>query len=166
MGVVMDPVWMHMLVNHIPIIVPVVGLLIVIVGMVAKQENIKRTGLVVFIASGLTIYVANLTGEPAEHKVKQIPGISKHQIHEHEEASELMLNLMSGALLLALLNLFRIPKSPIVQKWVLVALLVVGVATMVQGVITGHQGGLIRRPDLGGTAPPGADQPTTPNQSH
>lgn len=162
MGVNMDPVWMHLLVNHIPIIVPVFGLLVVIVGLLLKNPTVKRVGIVVYVVSGLAIYPANMTGESAEDKVEQISGVSKHQVHEHEEAAELMLTLMSVALVLGLLHLFNRPANPMFQRMVLIAFILAATWSAVQGVITGHEGGLIRRPDLGNTQASGV--PTESSQ--
>lgn len=150
MGVTMNPVWLHLLVNHIPIIATSLAVLVVAVGFIVKNNTIKQVGLVLYVVTGLTVYAANFTGEPAEDKIEHIDGISKKQIHAHEEAAELMVTLTSIALALALLHLFNRPSNTAVQRWVLIAFLVVGVGASVQGVITGHEGGLIRRPDLGG----------------
>lgn len=161
MGVAMDPVWMHLLVNHIPIIVTAFALLMVIGAVIIKNDMIKRIGLILYVTSGLTVYAANFTGEPAEEKLEQIAGISHKQIHEHEEAAELMVTLMSIGLVLALLHLFGKPANPKLQQIILVGFLIVGALASFQGVRTGHEGGLIRRPELGGAPATNVPPPST-----
>lgn len=146
----MNPVWLHLLVNHIPIIATAVAVLIVVIGFAIKNNTVRKVGLVLYVVCGLTVYVANFTGEPAEDKIEHMDGISKKQIHAHEEAAELMVTLTSVAIALALLHLFNKPTNTSLQRWVLIAFLLVGIGAAIQGVITGHEGGLIRRPDLGG----------------
>lgn len=154
----MNPLWLHLLVNHIPIIATTLAVLVVLTGLIINNSTVRKVGLILYVITGLTVYVANFTGEPAEDRVEHLSGISKHQIHEHEEAAELLVTLTSIALGIALLHLFNRPSNGSVQRWVLIAFLLVGIGASVQGVITGHEGGLIRRPDLGTqtTVPPPA----------
>ncbi len=147
----MDPVWMHLLVNHIPIIGTALGLLVVVASLIFKNPIVKTTGMVVYIVSALTIYPSNFTGEAAEESVEQIAGVSHDQIHQHEEAAELALTLTSLALVFAALHMFNRPKSESVQRFVLVAYIVAALAATGQSIKTGHEGGLIRRPELGNT---------------
>jgi uncharacterized membrane protein len=147
----MNPVWMHLLVNHIPIIATAFALVTVLVGLVIKNDVVRKTGLIMYVVAGLSVYAANLTGEPAEEMIENIPGVSEQQIEKHQEAAELTVTLMSIALFLALVHLFNRPPAPTFQRLVLTAFLIVGIAAGIQAMITGHEGGLIRRPDLQST---------------
>jgi hypothetical protein len=162
----MDPVWLHLLVNHIPIIGTAFGLVAVLGGVLLRNVVVKRTGLVLYIVAGLSVFPANFTGKPAEEKVEKVAGISEKQIHEHEEAAETMMTLTSLALVLALVHLFGRPAQPGFQNTILVAFVAMAVWACVQGVITGHEGGLIRRPELGGASakPPTQEQTAQPEQ--
>ncbi len=160
----MDPVWLHLLFNHIPIIATAFAVLVVFAALIIRNDVVRRTGLVLYVVAGLAIYPANFTGEPAEEKVEEIAGISHKQIHEHEEAAELAVTLTSIALFLALLHLFNRPSQVNFQRLVLTAFLIIAVAANIQAVITGHEGGLIRRPELGGlqdSSPPNNAKPHT-----
>jgi 4-hydroxybenzoate polyprenyltransferase len=79
----------HLLFNHLPIIVPTVGLLVLIGGLAVKSEIVKRTAYFIFILGSLATITAIATGDGAEEAVEQIEGISKGMIHEHEEKAEL-----------------------------------------------------------------------------
>lgn len=78
----------HLVLNHLPIIIPIVGLLILIGGFIVKSEIVKRTAYCIFILSAIAAFAAIATGEGAEDVVKKIDGISKSLIHEHEEKAE------------------------------------------------------------------------------
>lgn len=78
----------HLVVNHLPIIIPIVGLLVLIGGFIVKSEIVKRTAYCIFILGALAAFGAIATGDGAEDVVKHIDGISKDLIHEHEEKAE------------------------------------------------------------------------------
>ncbi|RPI69157.1 MAG: hypothetical protein EHM43_02680 [Ignavibacteriae bacterium] len=145
----MDPVLMHLVINHVPIIGTILALGIVIVAMLIKNDTVKKTGLILFVAAGITIYPANFTGEEAEEKIEHNAGISEDQIHEHEEAAETSMTLMSIAVVLALLHLFNRPSTTSFQRLVFAAYLVTALAACTFVGIAGHEGGKIMRPELG-----------------
>jgi uncharacterized membrane protein len=78
----------HLVLNHLPIIMPIVGLLVLLGGFIVKSEIVKRTAYYIFILGAITAFAAIATGDGAEHAVKQIDAIPKSLIHEHEEKAE------------------------------------------------------------------------------
>jgi uncharacterized membrane protein len=144
----MSPVWMHLLVNHVSIVGTFIGLTIVIVGLFMKSSVVKNVGLIVFVATGLTVYGAFLTGEPAEEAIENLPGISEQVIHNHEEAARWSLTAMSAALVFCLLTLFYKPQNAVVRNAIMTAFLITSVVAYAVIIKTSHDGGLIRRQDL------------------
>jgi len=159
----MDPVLMHLIINHVPIIGTILAVSIVVIAMVIKNDTVKKTGLILFVAAGITIYPANFTGEEAEEKVENIVGVSEQQIHEHEEAAETSMTLMSIAVVLALLHLFNRPSATNFQLMVFTAYLITAIAACVYVGIAGHEGGKITRPNLGNTESPAPTPEPTDN---
>lgn len=146
----MDGLQMHLLVNHVPIIGTIIGVLVALVGALFKTDVVKRTGLVIYIATGLFVFAANFTGEEAEDLIEQrVSWVSHDQIHEHEEAAETAMTITVIGLVLALIHLVNVPRSQSVQRLVLSVFLLVGIAGTIAVGIAGHEGGKIRRPDLG-----------------
>lgn len=90
----------HLVVNHLPIIFPIVGLLVLIVGFISKSEHVKRTSLLIFIIGALTTMLAMKSGEEAEEFVENMEGFDRKIIHIHEEAAEVFayLNFLLGGL--------------------------------------------------------------------
>ena len=84
----------HLALNHLPIIIPIVGLLIMIGGILFKSEIIKRTAYCIFILGAITAIVAMSTGEGAEEVVEGIQGIDERFIEEHEETAEVFATLL------------------------------------------------------------------------
>ncbi len=84
----MNDTHFHLVLNHLPIIVPLVGLLVMIGGYVLRSEIIKRTAFLIFAFGALATIPAFLTGEGAEEVVEQIQGIDEKFIEPHEEVAE------------------------------------------------------------------------------
>jgi uncharacterized membrane protein len=77
----------HLMINHFPIILPIVGLIIIILGIVFKNDLVKRIAFGVLITGALTAFMAMNSGEGAEEIVEEL-GRNHKLIHEHEEQAE------------------------------------------------------------------------------
>lgn len=84
----MNQAHFHILVNHLPIIVPIVGVLVLLCGIIFRSEIVKRVAYFVFIIGAVATLPSMLSGEGAEDIVENIPGVTEHFIHEHEESAE------------------------------------------------------------------------------
>lgn len=101
----MNEAHLHLLFNHLPIIFPIAGILIMIGGFIFKSEIIKRVALSIFVVGALTTVPAFFSGEGAEEIVENIAGIEEKFIHNHEEIAEtfaLLSYLLGGLSLVAL----------------------------------------------------------------
>ena len=83
----MNEAHLHLTFNHLPIIIPIIGLLIMIGGILLKSE-VKRTAYAVFILGALATIPAFASGEGAEEIAENLPEVTHHVIHEHEEVAE------------------------------------------------------------------------------
>jgi uncharacterized membrane protein len=84
----MNDAHFHLVVNHFPIILPMVGALILIIGLIAKSDAVKRTGFLMFILGAVSSIIAMTSGEGAEEIVENMGNIDGYFVHEHEEAAE------------------------------------------------------------------------------
>ncbi len=161
----MDGLQLHLLTNHLPIIGTMAALLVVILGMLRKNDGAITAGLIIYVVMAVAVVPAYLSGEEAEERIEEIAGVgltvqmvavpmdmsyvSHDVIHEHEEMAELSLWLTSLSGLLAIGALFtRSKQSPLAPKFA-IAFVVLAVIAFGQAARTGHEGGKIRRPDLG-----------------
>ena len=137
----MNAAHFHLVVNHVPVVGTLIGLLLLAVGLWRRWTPVVRTGLGVFVFSALLAIPAFFSGEKAERIVEDADGVSERYIHAHEEAAETAFGAVEviGAASLAALILFR--QTPVFPAWSLTVLLILGVAA----------GGLLARAaDLGG----------------
>lgn len=84
----MNAAHLHLMFNHLPIILPACGIAILLAGIIFKSAIIKRIGYAVIISGGISTIFAFNTGEGAEEIVENITGINKNDIETHEEQAK------------------------------------------------------------------------------
>lgn len=144
----MNDAHFHLVVNHLPIVGIVIGLLTLVVGMLLKKDQVKATALSIFIFSALASIAAFYTGEGAEEAIENISGISETLIHKHEEQAELFftLTLIMGAI--AMLTLLLQIKNSKYTKYLYILTLLFSVTDVVVAKYVGTSGGEIRHTEI------------------
>lgn len=148
----MNDAHFHLVVNHLPIIFPLVGVIILITGLIAKSEAVKRTAYLVFSIGAITTIAAMTSGEGAEEVVENINGVSESFIEKHEEAAELfsILSYFLGGL--SLIGLWASFRQKTFSSIVSIAVLGMAFIVLVFAKQTGTTGGEIRHDEIrGGT---------------
>lgn len=140
----------HLAINHLPIIIPIVGLLIMLGGLSLKSEILKNTAYCIFILGAITVIAAFSTGEGAEEVVEGIQGqgIDEHFIKVHEETAEvfsILLYVLGGFSLIGLWANWKKKSFSVLIPFLTIALLVV---TLFYGKQTGTTGGEIRHTEI------------------
>ncbi len=143
----MNDAHLHLIFNHLPIIVPMVGLLVLISGFLFKSAVIKRVALAIFILGSLAAIPAILTGDGAEDVVESY-GIGDKIIHEHEEIAETfaILSYVLGAF--ALVGLWANWKQKSFANYLAVTVLVFSFVVLFFAQRTGTTGGEIRHEEI------------------
>ncbi len=139
---------LHLLVNHLPVIGFIGCVLGLAASLISRSADIRRFMLAATILTGLSGLLPAGTGEDAEEVVEHLPGISKHQIHEHEEIAEkaMVLGLLSaGVAFAALLAAKRRPETLNMGVAATLALSLVSAGVMGKAA---HEGGKIRHSEI------------------
>jgi len=138
----------HLVVNHLPIIFPIVGVIVIITGFISKSEAVKRTAYLIFTIGALSCLAAMNTGEGAEEIVEEISGISHDYIEEHEESAETfaLLSYLLGAL--SLLGLWASFKKKSFSSILSVVVLLYAMVVIYFGRQAGTSGGEIRHTEI------------------
>lgn len=143
----MSLVHLHLLLNHVPVIGAVLGVLILAVAVLRRNNDIGKLALWLFVVIGATSIAVFLTGEPAEELVEGLPGFSEAITERHEEAAYVATLAMVavGALSLLFLGVFR--RRPL-ARWVpsLTLALALG-ATALMG-YAANLGGQVRHTEI------------------
>lgn len=144
----MNDAHFHLVVNHLPIIFPLVGAIVLITGLVSRSEAIKRTAYFIFILGSVSAIFAMSSGEGAEEVVEEIEGVSERFIHEHEEKAELFALLSYGLGLISLLSLWFSWKQKSLMKPASFIVLVFAFVVLFFAKQTGTSGGEIRHTEI------------------
>lgn len=138
----------HLVVNHLPIIFPIVGVVVMITGLISKSEAVKRTALMIFILGALTAIAAMNTGEGAEDVVEKINGVTENYIESHEELAErfaILTYILGG---LSFLGLWASFKQKTFSSIIVIAILAFALVVLFFSKETGTSGGEIRHTEI------------------
>lgn len=138
----------HLLLNHLPVLGTLFGLLLLTFSIIRKNEELRRTALLVFVLSAIVTIPVFLTGEPAEKIVENLPGVSEALIERHEDAAKLALiaNLLTGAA--GLIGLVLAWKKPRLASATTVTALALALVTSGLMGWTASLGGQIRHTEI------------------
>jgi uncharacterized membrane protein len=138
----------HLIVNHFPIILPVVGAIVMSVGLILKSDIIKRTAFVIFIFSAFATIAAMSTGESAENVIENIAEIDKNYIESHEEKAEIfaLLSYILGSV--SLLGIWANFKTKKISTIITIATLLLSIVVLFFAKETGTTGGEIRHTEI------------------
>lgn len=140
----------HLLLNHIPVLGTLFGLLLLAWGMVRRNESIQRAALATFFVAALVAVPVFLTGEPSEDAVEHLAGTAGGAIETHEDAALLALIGIELLGVIAVLGVVR--RRAGLSRFVTRAALVTSVVTAGLMARTANLGGTIRHAELRGAA--------------
>lgn len=144
----MNEAHFHLVANHLPIIVPISGLIVFLIGIFTRSEVVKRSAYFLFVVGAISTMPAFVSGEGAEEVVEELGGISHHLIHEHEEKAELFAMLSYGLGLLSLIALWASWKKKQFASILGGVILIYSLVVLYMGKQTGTSGGEIRHTEI------------------
>ena len=138
----------HLVVNHLPIIFPLVGVIVLITGLISNSGAVKRTASLIFILGALASIVAMTTGEGAEEIAEKINGVAENYIENHEETAETfaLLSYVLGSL--SLLGLWASFKQKTFSNIISFTTLILAFVVLFFAKQTGTTGGEIRHSEI------------------
>lgn len=151
----MDPVHVHLFLNHFPVICSILSVPLFLYAYWRKSDELKQLALLVLVLAAAVTIPVYLSGEPAEEVVEKLAGVSHDLIEQHEDAAYFaMISMMiTGVISLIGLIAMFLKKAAAAKFLVLVALLsAIGSAGLM--LRTSNLGGQIRHSEIraGGTA--------------
>jgi uncharacterized membrane protein len=157
----MTPGYIHLLLNHLPVVGVLAGIPILLTGLLKKKSLLTETALWLFLASAIITVPVYFSGDNAEHEVEEYALVSEHELEEHEDWGKRSLWLGGALGFLALLGILQLRKNPEAAQKLLWAIFIFSLLTMVSHGITSMEGGKIRRPELRGEDPKTVTLPAT-----
>jgi uncharacterized membrane protein len=139
----------HLVLTHIPVIGIGVVIVFLLAGLARRSRELKWVSLQMFVALALLSIAVYLTGSPASHQMRELPGISRETIHHHSSVADFAFGGMEvlGALSLGAMVKFR--NSAAIPVRIVAALLGLALVVLVLMLWTANLGGRIRHPEIG-----------------
>lgn len=138
----------HLILNHVPVVGVGGIILLLIVAMVRRSNELITVALVFILLLSLVTIAVYLTGEPAEEVIKNLPGISKELIDQHEEQAEIAFILVEVTGAIALITLIARRYSDRLGQKLAILILVVLIVSGGLLAWTANLGGKIRHPEI------------------
>ena len=144
----MTPGYIHLLLNHLPVVGVLAGIPILLIGLLRNKSILTETALWIFLMSSVITVPVYFSGDNSEHEVEEYALVSEHELEEHEDWGKRSLWLGGALGILSLLGLFQIKRKPGHSNKLIWSIFVFSLLTMVSHGITSMEGGKIRRPEL------------------
>lgn len=139
---------LHLLLNHFPTIGTVIGLGLLLLSFVRKNDHLKRVSLEVFFLIALVSLPAYLSGSAALEAIAGRPDVSAAFVAAHQDAALLALVFMEITGLVAWLGLWHFRRTARPADWNLAAVLLLSVVTLALMARTATLGGEIRHEEI------------------
>src|ERR1700730_2186517 len=141
---------LHLLLNHFPIIGTIVALGLFITSFIGKNDDLKRSSLIIFAVIALITLPAFFSGIGAQRAIRKDAGVSTALIDRHEGAAMLSIFFMLITGALAMAELWRRRRISTEKLWSgnLLAILLFSLLTTGLMARVGTTGGDIRHPEI------------------
>lgn len=143
----------HLLLNHMPVVGSIIGLLLLLWAFLRGSDELKRASLALFVAAAVVSVPVFLTGEPAEELTENLPGVSEAVIERHEDSAVLSLiaaEVLGAISLFGLILAWRSREKA--ARWTMALSLAASLVTVGLMAWTANLGGQIRHTEIRASA--------------
>ena len=139
--------YIHLMINHFPVIAFLLGLLFVLYAMLRKSEELKKTSLGFLVLVALITVPIYFTGDEAGDIMERLPDVSKSLVEQHQEAASFALTAAVVLGIVAFGGLFFFRCAAAISRWFMVLTLILTIAVNSLIGLTANLGGQIRQPE-------------------
>jgi len=137
----------HLALTHVPVVLSFIGLVILSIGLLKKNETITKTSFYLLLAAGIFTVPVYLTGEGTEEAIENLPGVSESIISKHEDVANLTLIVISLTALMALSGILFYSRR-IIGKLARTSVFILSLISAGAMAQTAHLGGSIRHTEI------------------
>ncbi len=144
--------YLHLLINHFPVILPIVSLFLFLSYLLIKNENTKKTiimiAYIILIFSAIITYPTFVSGGNAEELIEKLDNVEEVFIERHEEIAETFayLSYLLGAI--SIVGFWSVFKSKPFAKYIYYVAFVVTFIVIIISGQTSNTGGEIRHQEI------------------
>jgi uncharacterized membrane protein len=144
----LSPTHIHLLLNHFPTVGFIIGICLFIAALIARSDHLKQASLVLFVGIAMLTIPAYVTGNAAQARIQDNPGVSKMLIDMHEGAAlwSLLLMVITGGF--AWLGLWQYRRQLHLPRWNTGVILVLSLLTFAAVSRAAALGGEIQHPEI------------------
>ncbi len=154
----MNQAHIHLLINHLPILGVLFGLLTLATGFLLKNSSVKRTALGLFTFAAICAVPAYLSGEGAEEIVENLPGVGDNLMERHEELANIFLWATGALGVFSLFTFFADFKGRTTAGLLYTLTFIASLGAMVLAQQVGTSGGEIRHTEIRNNATAATNQ--------
>jgi uncharacterized membrane protein len=145
---IMNLAHLHIVLNHVPSLGSIAGLLLLAVGMYRKDEGIKQFADAVLVLITMAILPTYISGAEAQRIVATNPSYSAGMIQLHQNAAMITLLSMTAAGMFAWFGLWEYRRRGRSGSLTTMATLITTMAAVSFVFVTGSIGGKISHPEI------------------
>jgi len=138
----------HLLINHVPTVGTVVGLGLLLLALVRRNDHLVHSSLEVLFAVALLTLPVYLTGVAAGEAIEDLAGVAREAIETHEAAALWAFIGMQVTGLVAWLGLWQSRRNSRASRSTVASVLLLSVLTMAMMARAATIGGQIRHPEI------------------
>lgn len=143
----MNSAQIHLMLNHIPVLLSIIGGMILLFGLIRKNTTGINIALYLLIISALFTLPVYFTGEGTEESVENLPGVSKSLIEQHEDMALIAFVLIGATGVIALIS-FLLKKKAVMSARMSIVALILAFISFGAFAQTAHLGGQIRHSEI------------------
>jgi uncharacterized membrane protein len=155
----------HLAINHLPVFGLAFGMLLHLIAIYLHQEEWKRAALLLYVATALGTIPVYVTGDPAEHVVRDMPDVDRAQIDTHSNWGTVSLIAIEALGIASLAGLYLASRGNQASARVIQGCLALAVIGFCLVGWTSHLGGEVHHPEtrpgfVVPPRPPGSRRPS------
>jgi uncharacterized membrane protein len=144
----MNSAHIHLLLNHFPTIGFCIGLVIFVIALVRKSEELQEAGLVILFLTAAVTIATYVSGNDAQEAMRDTAGVSEALVKAHESAALVAFAFMQATGFFAWVSLWMLRRIARVANWNLAVVTILGIVTFVLMARAANMGGEIRHPEI------------------
>jgi uncharacterized membrane protein len=139
---------LHLLLNHFPTVGTVIGLGLLLLSFVRKNDHLKQVSFEVFWVISLLAIPAYLSGSAAQAAIAGLPDVSEPLVTAHQDAAVVALLFMELTGVVAWLALWQLRREGRLAGWSLPSVFFLAAITLALMASTATLGGEIRHEEI------------------
>jgi hypothetical protein len=138
----------HIVLNHVPSLGSVAGLLILAMGIYKKDEVIKQSACFVLVLITMAVLPTYITGAEAQRIVSKSPTYAPGIVQLHQNAAMITLLSMTASGMFAWFGLWEFRRHGKLASLTTIATLISTMAAVASVLVTANIGGAISHPEI------------------